>query len=194
MHRIVYLARHGETDWNRAGRWQGHTDIALCDAGREQARALAERLRERAVLAVHASDLLRARETATIVAGALGLPDVHVDPGLRERGFGCFEGLTREECAAKYPDAWQRYRADPRQTPPGAEAQDLVVARMKEAVQRAVVRAPENGAVLLVSHGACMRALISSITGTPVPPMANTAVFRVHVVDDALVDAEHLDR
>ena len=119
--RLVFLARHGETEWNRAGRWQGKTDIPLSDAGRVQARALAACLLGRGIGAVHASDLQRATETAQIVAELLGIAALNVDARLRERGFGCFEGSTREECAERHPEAWARYLANWRSTPPGGE-------------------------------------------------------------------------
>src|SRR3982751_4674804 len=91
FHRLVFLARHGETAWNRAGRWQGKTDIPLSDAGRAQARALGAGLVGRGIVAVHASDLQRATETAEIIAGMLGIAALTVDARLGERGFGCFE-------------------------------------------------------------------------------------------------------
>jgi broad specificity phosphatase PhoE len=88
----LLLVRHGETDWNRDGRWQGGSDTRLNDLGREQARALAERL-DGSIDVLYSSDLARARETAEIVAAKLGL-EVHVDPRLRERSFGSWEGRT----------------------------------------------------------------------------------------------------
>jgi broad specificity phosphatase PhoE len=179
MGRTVYLARHGETTWNQAGRWQGHTDVALHDPGREQARRLAEAMRGRGITEVWASDLARARETAEIAAEVLGLPPVVTDPGLRERGFGCFEGLTREECALQFPDEWARYRADVRLPPPGGEPQSAVVERMREAVLRASRAVPEGAAVLVVSHGGAIRALINAITGVVPPPLENGAVFAI---------------
>src|SRR5512139_4231488 len=120
-HRHLLLARHGETDWNAAGRWQGHTDIPLNEIGRAQAAALADRLRSEGIGAVVTSDLSRARHTAEIVAGALGVPVALVDPGLREQRFGSFEGLTPRECEERYPGDWARYVADPRAGPPGGE-------------------------------------------------------------------------
>ena len=90
------FARHGETDWNFEGRLQGHTDRPLNAYGREQAEALAGRLAREDVAAIYASDLARARETAEIVGERLGLPVV-VDPDLREKNWGTWEGLTSEE-------------------------------------------------------------------------------------------------
>src|ERR1700735_3011372 len=114
MRRIVFVARHGETDWNAAGRWQGHTDVPLNDNGRAQARALAERLRGARLAGVVASDLSRAHETARIVAGELGVSLAYVERELRERGFGVFEGLTRAECETHHAEAWRAWLADRR--------------------------------------------------------------------------------
>jgi probable phosphoglycerate mutase len=178
--RILYLARHGETAWNQAGRWQGQSDIALNETGRAQAAALAERLLARGIAGVHASDLTRARETAEIIARRLGLPGVSFDVDLRERGFGVFEGLTRDECAARHPDAWTRYLGDRTLTPPGAELQAALVARMRAGVERAaatLVGADDAG--LIVSHGGAIRALLAAATGASPPPLNNGATVRV---------------
>src|SRR5215211_8136133 len=100
----ILLARHGETDWNREGRFQGWADPPLNDAGRAQAQALAERLREMPFDAVYASDLRRAFETAEIVAASHGVP-VTPDPGLREVDIGSWSGLTRAEIEERFPGA-----------------------------------------------------------------------------------------
>ena len=126
--RVLYLARHGETDWNAESRWQGQTDVPLNDRGREQALDLAGRLRGAGLRAVASSDLARARVTAEIVAGALGLAVDLVDPDLRERGYGCFEGLTRAEVAERFPDVWARHVADPGPAIPGGESRDELLA------------------------------------------------------------------
>jgi probable phosphoglycerate mutase len=108
-----------------------------------------------------------------------------VDPDLRERAFGWFEGLTREECAARFPDDWASYRSDPRRCPPGGEPQELVTARMRAAVRRAALSRPGEGGALVVSHGGSMRALVASITGETPPPLANGAMFRIVVLADS---------
>ena len=176
--RLLFLARHGETEWNRAGRWQGKTDIPLSDAGRAQARALAAALVGRGIAEVHASDLQRAAETAAIVAELLGIAAFNVDARLRERGFGCFEGFTREECAAQHPEAWARYLFDRRATPPGGEPQPEVAARVVAALTE-LARAPRptDHATLVVSHGGTIRTFIHEVTGAPPPPLENGALF-----------------
>ncbi len=175
----IFLARHGETEWNRIGRWQGKTDIPLSEVGRAQALKLADSLRPRGITQIYASDLSRARETAEIIAAALGIARVNSDPRLRERGFGCFEGLTREECAERHAEAWQRYLADRRDTPADAEPQEEVVARVVAGLTALAESADPSGHVLVVSHGAAIRSFIHTITGTAPPPLANTALFRL---------------
>jgi len=188
-HQTVYLVRHGETAWNREGRWQGHTDVALNDAGRMQAEALARRLAARGISRAHASDLARARETAEIVARLLGLGAVSVDPGLRERGFGCFEGLTREQCQEQFPEVWANYRGLASDPPPGGEHPDHVVLRMREATLKVASAVSPAGASLAVSHGSAIRLLVRSITGTDPGPLENGAIFELQIRDGAFAAA-----
>ena len=193
MPKTLYLTRHGETDWNREGRWQGHTDIALNDVGRAQAAALAQRLAGRHIGHVAASDLARARETAEIVTRHLGLPRVHVDQRLRERSFGVFEGLTREEVASRYPGEWADYQENRRVTPPGAEPHDLVIGRVKAAVLDVAQAAPEAEAALIVSHGGSLRVLIAAVTGEEIPPVPNAAVYRLLLDEGGFGRVERVD-
>lgn len=195
MRRTIYLARHGETAWNREGRWQGHTDIALNEAGRSQAHALGQGLIARGIVQVHASDLSRARETAEIVAGLLGLAGVTTHAALRERGFGLFEGMTREDCETKHPAEWAHYKAVGG-SPPGGEPREQVSARMRAAVLAvgAVLRGahPGGGAALAVTHGGAMRLLVESITGTMPPPLENGAVFQLDLDGDQFAAAHRV--
>jgi probable phosphoglycerate mutase len=192
--RILYLARHGETEWNRIGRWQGATDIPLSDTGRAQARALAERLRGRGITRVHASQLSRALETAHIVAAQLGLPAPEVDARLCERGYGVFEGLTREECAARFPDAWARYLADRRVIPPEAEPQHEVVTRITAAMFAIAAAAgadrTANETTLVISHGGTIRTFVHATTGVVPPPLDNGTVFRIGFERSRFVSAD----
>jgi broad specificity phosphatase PhoE len=194
--RTIYLARHGETPWNREGRWQGHTDVALNDEGRLQAHVLGRALLARGIVRAHASDLARARETGQIVATLLGLPPVAVDPGFRERGFGLFEGLTRDESETRFPEEWARYKSGAGDSPPGGEPRERVVARMREAVHgvATLLRAhhPDQGAALAVSHGGAIRLLVQSITGELPPPLENGAIFRLDVEGPEFVHVERV--
>jgi broad specificity phosphatase PhoE len=178
MPRIIYLSRHGETDWNAEGRWQGHTDKPLNDNGREQARALAESLRTIGLAGVVTSDLQRARETAEIVAGALGLAIDYVDPDLRERTIGVFEGLTRAECERLHPEAWAAW-TERHVPPPGAEGHQSLAERVTAAIGRAAERiAKDDAPALLVTHGGAMRAALAH-AGHTAPPIRNTGIWRI---------------
>ena len=184
--RILLLARHGETRWNSEGRWQGHTDIALSERGREQSQTLAERLRRLGlpVARIRTSDLVRARETAEIVARALGIDDLAIDPRLRERGFGVFEGLTRDECCSRFPELWAQYEQDRKVLPPGGESHDGVISRLSQALDSAFDPTPaSDGAVLVVGHGGALRVLLSAVFGRPFAPIPNAGLLRVGVQD-----------
>jgi broad specificity phosphatase PhoE len=190
---MIYLARHGETDWNRDRRWQGQSDIVLNEVGRAQARELADALRSRGLERAAASDLSRARETAEIVSLELGLGGVEVDPGLRERAFGVFEGLTESECIARFPQQWRDYRSDLRCPPPGGEAYQSVAERMRMTIERfssAVDGA--TGGLLLVSHGGAIRSFLLAVTGVLPPPLGNGAVFSMHFDSGSFRDIERL--
>jgi len=191
--RVLFFSRHGETAWNREERWQGQTDIGLNDRGRAQAVALAGRLTGRGIRHITASDLSRARETAEIIARHLGVADVAVDADLRERGYGVFEGLTREQCETQHPDDWGRYLADRTHTPTRAELQEQVITRMRAAVGRAAARAADHGhPVLIVGHGGSIRALLHADTGVRPPPMDNGATIRALLSASGLRDPELL--
>jgi broad specificity phosphatase PhoE len=177
--RLLYLARHGETDWNAAHRWQGQTDIPLNAQGRIQARAVAQKLRVAGLSAIATSDLSRARETAQIIASELRIPIAHVDSGLRERAFGCFEGLTREECETLHPDAWLLWKTE-RRPPAGAEAPEELTARAVEAIGRIAREvARDDAPTLVVTHGGVLRAIVAVATGSLPAPVENGAVWRV---------------
>jgi probable phosphoglycerate mutase len=174
--RRILLARHGETEWNALGRLQGHTDIELNDAGRTQARSLAAALAGSGITAITTSDLSRARQTGEIVAAALQLAAPTIDPELRERHMGVFEGLTRKQCEEQHPQAWQAWVAQTG-VPHGGEPLADIVARMARVLGRI---ASEPGApVLVISHGGAMRLWLMRVLGTPVPLIANGMTYVV---------------
>ena len=119
--RILFLFRHGETDWNREGRLQGHTDTPLNATGLAQAQALAESLRPHRLDAVVSSDLARARTTAQIVAEALRVP-LFIEAGLRETDVGAAEGLLWAEAKARFGEGLtERWFSDGDVAFPGGE-------------------------------------------------------------------------
>ncbi|GGM03771.1 histidine phosphatase family protein [Deinococcus aerophilus] len=155
------LVRHGATDWNAEGRWQGWTDTPLGTLGQTQARQLARRLAGHRFDAAYASDLSRALRTAEII-----LPSVVVtrDARLRELNFGQYEGATRETIQndPRYA-AWQM---DPWTLPaPGGESLLTVADRLQAWAEEL-----PGGQVVAVSHGAAIRALLCALFGWPATP------------------------
>ena len=155
--RIVAI-RHGETAWNAESRLQGQLDSPLNARGLAQAATLAGALGDEGVVAVYASDLGRAWQTAQALAVPLGLPLV-ADAGLRERGFGLLEGLTYAEIDRLWPDLARRWRSrEPGFVPPGGESLIDFSARCVDAVAR--LSAPHRGqAIALVCHGGVLDSL-----------------------------------
>jgi probable phosphoglycerate mutase len=191
MPRVLFVARHGETDWNAQARWQGHTDVPLNETGRAQARSLARTLRTAGLAGVVASDLARAQETAQIVAVELGLAVAYVDAALRERAFGIFEGLTREQCETQHPEAWGAW-LESKRVPRGGEEHEVLTARVVSALGRVADEVATEGApALVVTHGGALRAIVAAATGSMPPPIANGAVWRV-VWEGRVVGAERL--
>ena len=185
---ILFVARHGETDWNAEGRLQGHTDVPLNARGREQAVALGAALAGGGIGAIVTSDLARARETGEIVARALGVGVPKLDLRWRERGFGVFEGRTKAELAASDPEAWRIWTEDPRARPPGGESHEDLTARVLAAATDAASLARPGAPALVVSHGAAVHAFLLAATGLRAPPLGNGTVYRLgfdgHGFDD----------
>ena len=170
----ILLARHGETDWNREGRWQGWADAPLNETGRAQARELADQLRSTPFDAVYSSDLSRAHETAEIVAAPHGMP-VIPDPGLREIDVGSWSGLTRAELKERFPDGSR----------PDGETREQHRARVHAAVE-GIARANLGRRILIVTHGGTMRALRGQVSDGAHHPIANCGVIELEFRDDLL--------
>jgi broad specificity phosphatase PhoE len=180
----LYLTRHGRTHWNALGRFQGLTDIPLDQAGQAQARELAERMRGR-VEAVISSDLLRAKESAQIVSEQLAVPLLALDPDLRERGYGIFEGLTRHDCEQRHPELWAMRELDRNWEPPGGEPRERVVERMRRGLERAVeTLRGRHQAALIIGHGSSLRMFLEVLTAGPVASLDN-ATYREVLHDGA---------
>jgi len=191
MTRTLLLVRHGETAWNREGRFQGHTDIPLSDTGRAQARALRDRLgAAHAHLfddhhsAVVTSDLRRAHETAEIAFGGASRV-VHVRRALREFCYGRFEGHTRPEIDERFPGAMAAWlRGNPSFAVEGGESRAEVHARVHAAVRAFLVETSQRH-VVVVAHGGVMRQLLAGCFRERAElaslGFANTATHVVHV-------------
>ncbi|MEO7735205.1 MAG: histidine phosphatase family protein [Kofleriaceae bacterium] len=196
MTRTLLLGRHGETAWNREGRFQGHADIPLSEVGRAQARALRARLEAAAHVhlfddahtAVLTSDLLRAHQTAEIAFGGEGRT-LHIRRELREFCYGVFEGLTRREIDEKFPGAMARWLTGDRTfAVDGGESRDTVHARAHAAIT-AFLETVAHPHVVVVAHGGVMRQLLSACFGDRGEPrnlsFGNTAAHLVTIAPGA---------
>lgn len=154
----LYLLRHGETDWNRAGLLQGHTDIPLNEKGRRQICETVQKLSDLKVEMdqIFSSPLHRACESARIAAEKLGYPaeDIVIEPMLIERGFGSGEGMTLEERNERFPD--HDY--------PGMESQRDLVRRAGEAFRKITDTCADAENILLVAHGAVLFAVLEAVS------------------------------
>ena len=172
----ILLVRHGETDWNAERRVQGKTDRPLNEAGRDQARTLADQLAGVPLAAVYSSDLVRALDTARVVADARKL---HVTAlrELRERDFGTWEGLTDVEILERYPEARTGTWGD-------AETREELEARVLAAL-RGISEDHPGETVLVVTHGGPVRAMLAHASGDGSGPIPNC-----HVLELAFRDGE----
>ena len=177
--RILFLFRHGETDWNRAGRLQGHVDTPLNATGLAQAEALAQQLCGHRLDAVVSSDLTRALTTARIVAEICGVP-LLIEEGLRETNIGEAEGLLWAEVKARFGELTERWHFDPAAAFPGGETGHQTLARGLAALRRVVQSHPYRR-IAVSTHGAMVRQLVNyaSPAGSPPVRARNARLFRL---------------
>jgi broad specificity phosphatase PhoE len=168
---LLFLVRHGETEWNSQQRYQGQTDIKLNAKGRRQARAAASRLSKIKFSAVYASDLKRAAECAEIIAAPHKLK-VQTDAALRERCFGVLEGLTRSE--GQKHSWWKAFEAsDAFAAPPGGETRGQMRRRVVAFAKKIAAR-HEGENILIVAHGGTITQIIGHILG--ISPRSHTRI------------------
>jgi probable phosphoglycerate mutase len=167
----VLFIRHGETEWNRIKRIQGHIDIPLAVSGIAQAEQLAQRLflesQNGARLdAVYSSDLLRAQQTARPFADALGL-SLNLNEGLRERWYGDFQGHDSNEIRAKFPAEYAVWQSrDPDFVPPGGESQREFSRRVLAAI-KPIIAAHPGRRIACVAHGGVLDCVLRFVRGIP---------------------------
>jgi broad specificity phosphatase PhoE len=186
----ILLARHGETDWNREGRFQGHADPPLNSTGRAQAVDLSVALMAEEIAAVYSSPLRRALETAEVVAASHGLEPLPVDD-LREVDVGSWSGLTRAEVEERFPAQFARWLAYGQGWEDG-ETYEEMGRRAVDALLR-LAAAHDGERVLAVTHGGPIRAAFAFADGTTHaqarrlgPRIGNTFVAELAVADGAL--------
>jgi broad specificity phosphatase PhoE len=177
----LWIARHGETDWNLEGRFQGQADPPLNASGLEQARQVADKLADACIHSIYSSDLQRALLTAKIIGERLGLTP-HTNRRLREIRLGEWEGMLTEQIKSQYPEVWYRRQLDPvNVSSPGGENLQEVAERIWPAVDRIVHRHPDE-TVLLVSHGVSLACLICRARGLPLEQALNLIPDNAHPV------------
>jgi len=164
MHARIFLVRHGATVLTAEDRFAGATDVELSDEGREQVRRLAVRLRQENIAAIYASPLGRTVETARILAEPHGL-EVETRDGLREISHGRWEQMTRKEVDQAFPDEAAAWEKDPYTFAPVGGESGLAVTARALPVLMDIVRAHPVSNVLVVSHKATIRLLLSSLLG-----------------------------
>jgi broad specificity phosphatase PhoE len=166
----LLVVRHGQSEWNAIGRWQGHADPALSELGRRQSAVAAGSIG--AVDGIISSDLLRAAETAAIIAQQLGIGPVMVDERLRERDVGEWSGLTDVEIRKRWPGWLEDGRR-----PDGFEDADAMLARVLDAFA-AIHQESPGGSLLVVTHGGVIHSLVRShgLENAPVPNLAGITV------------------
>lgn len=163
----IIVWRHGETEYNAARRIQGRVDIPLSEVGYTQAEAAAAVLAQLGIRRIISSPLQRARQTAEVLGNRLGL-DVEIRQELIERSFGIWEGQTREEMAAGWPEAFARWREGGEPGVEGAETRAAVGERVAALLRELVAEAERDeleGPVLVVSHGAAIAAGATELLG-----------------------------
>lgn len=151
---MIYIVRHGETDWNAKKKMQGHTNTSLNNTGRAQAEALSKEVTKLDINCIISSDLSRARETAEIINKEIGL-DIIVDKRIRERCFGDFEGRVYDKITEQ---EWKKFNENPKTY--NAETRKELFDRAKEFLGE--LKANKSGNVLVVTHGGTMKAILFS--------------------------------
>lgn len=162
----IILIRHGETEWNLCGRWQGHADSALSSRGIAQAEALSERMAKEEVDHVYASDLERAQHTARLAGREVKWP-LKLMPELRERDLGVLEGLTTDEMLIECPDVYRSFReGGPEYQPPGGESFKQFYDRCTSALENLACLHPGKK-IVAVTHGGVLGAIFRYVLRIP---------------------------
>ena len=170
----LLLIRHAESTWNAEGRWQGQSDPPLSDRGRIQARVLARALAEEPIHHIVSSDLIRAHQTATILADSLAL-EIELEPRLRELDVGSWTGLDHAEIGRRYADDLARFRAgDDGVRPGGGESRSDLRARAREMLRELAER-PTDAQVAVVTHAGLIWSLAPGVR------LANAGFWRTDV-------------
>jgi len=197
----LLLTRHGQTDWNIAGRYQGQSDIPLNQTGWSQAEGLAKKLSTEKIHAIYASDLSRAKDTAQAIANFHQL-EVYTDLRWRELSFGDWEGMNYKEMSAHSPDVFSKWMIDPQHiSTPNGETLAQLAQRVKSAFEE-IKKNHKDETVLVVSHSGALQALLATLLGVDLnrywqfkisqASLNELNVFQDSVILNLLNDTTHL--
>ncbi|WP_295158362.1 histidine phosphatase family protein [Selenomonas sp. AE3005] len=196
MTNVIFI-RHGQTEWNVAGRYQGQSDVQLTAEGRRQAEQLAADFPVNTVDAVYASDLQRAMVTAETIAQKFGLP-VQAEPAFREVSFGKWEGLTYQQIVAEWEEGMTNFLQHPDILEiPGGETFPAVQKRATDKLQE-LVKKHDGQTIVVVAHGAVLRTMLTAALHMPLQYLwsirqFNTAVNIVRYDEGANATVELLN-
>ena len=196
MTKVIFI-RHGQTEWNVTGRYQGQSDVKLTEEGKKQAEKLADNFPVAKVDAIYASDLCRAMVTAETIAAKFGLK-VQAEPAFRELSFGDWEGLTYQQIVDKWEDAMANFLQQPDVLEiPGGESfpavQQRAMKRLNELIEK-----HDGQTIVVVAHGAVLRTMLTAALHMPLQYLwsirqFNTAVNIVRYDADANPTVELLN-
>ncbi len=176
----IILIRHGETEWNLSGRWQGHADSALTHRGIAQAEALANRMGKETVDFIYVSDLGRAQHTARLV-GSVANWEFTLMPELRERDLGVLEGLTTDEMLLSQSQVYKSFREDgPGYQPPGGESFKQFVERCTLAIEK-LAQLHQGKKIVAVTHGGVLGAIFRYVLDIPLGVERNFTLLNCSV-------------
>jgi alpha-ribazole phosphatase/probable phosphoglycerate mutase len=198
----VILVRHGETEWNKQRRFQGNKDISLNKLGQSQAQQLAIRLQDENIAAIYASDLIRAKKTADIIANEHGLSVIETAK-LREINFGEWEGLTFSDLETNYSQGFNAWQDDPLEiAPPGGETLADFQERILPKLRKIITQYQEE-TILIVAHGGVNKVALATFLEVPLDKywrlvQDNTAVNIMNFYDEEVTlelfnSTAHLD-
>ena len=198
----LILVRHGQTEWNAGGRYQGQSDVALSELGRRQASLLAKRFPSQHLDAIYASDLVRARETAECVGKTFGV-SVQPEKAFRELSFGDWEGLTYQEISSRWPEeAGKLFTAPDELSIPNGETFQELQKRALEKIAE-ICETHNNQTVGIFAHGAINKTILAGLMHIPLHYLwslrqDNTAVNILRLEDgyvtvELLNSTAHLD-
>jgi len=164
---VIYLVRHGETEWNKLQLWQGNSDIPLNEKGKEQAMALAKRFENHDIEAIYSSTLSRAFETAKIISKFHNIEPTAVD-GLKEGVINLWNGKSMKEVLNKHMNEFEKWRKDPYAKIEGLESLGEIQMRAVRTFKDLVVKHSIDSNIIIVTHALWMKTLISWILNSPV--------------------------